>query len=160
VLKSTDALFKWAHAAWHRRLNDMTTKRRAELAQLLQDRRRQIHQDVQSRMRDGRAGRPTAVGDVGEISEAGSQEDIDFALLERKTEAIGRLDEALGRIETGEYGDCLECHVEISEQRLRALPFAVRCTTCEARHEEKVGRERRNGRGNDTGSIFAGASGY
>jgi DnaK suppressor protein len=121
----------------------MTNMRRAELGRVLEDRRRQVRQDVQSRMRDGRVGRTVEVGDIGEISEAGSQKDIDFALLQSKAEALGRLDEALDSIKAGEYGDCVVCHVEISEQRLRALPFAVRCTKCEERHEQDVARTRR-----------------
>jgi DnaK suppressor protein len=131
------------------RLNDMTNMRRAELAQFLEDRRDQIHQDVQSRKRVGRAGRPTEVGDIGDDSEAGSQAAIDFALLQRTAEALGRVDEALGRIEAGEYGDCLDCHVEIAEQRLRALPFAVRCTACEERHEDDAARACRPSRWHD-----------
>jgi DnaK suppressor protein len=135
----------------------MTNMRRAELGQLMEDRRRQVQLDVQSRMRDGRAGRTAEVGDIGEISEAGTQEDIDFALLQSKAEALERLDEAIGRIEAGEYGDCLVCHVEISEQRLRALPFAVRCTRCEELREQDQARERRP---EDASSGLARAVGY
>jgi DnaK suppressor protein len=138
----------------------MTNKRRAELGRVLEDRRRRVQQEVQSRMRDGRAGRTVEVGDVGEISEAGSQEDIEFALLQSKADVLERLDEALGRIEAGEYGDCLVCHVEISEQRLRALPFAIRCTRCEALHEQDQARARRPEQSQDAQSVFARAAGY
>jgi DnaK suppressor protein len=138
----------------------MTTKRRAELGRLLEDRRRQILEDVQSRKRDGRAGRASEVGDIGDDSEAGTQDAIDFTLLQSKAEALGRLDEALVRIEAGEYGQCLECHVEISEQRLRALPFAVRCTECEARHERTDEHERRPGRRHDAPSDFSRVGSY
>jgi DnaK suppressor protein len=137
----------------------MTNTRRAELAQLLEDRRRQVQAEVQSRIRDGRAGRTAEVGDIGEISEAGTQEDIDFALLQSKADALGRLDEAIGRIEAGEYGDCLVCHVEISEQRLRALPFAVRCTKCEELREQDEARARRPTQ-SEAPSVFARVAGY
>jgi DnaK suppressor protein len=133
----------------------MTTNRRAELGRLLEDRRRQTLQDVQSRIRDGRAGRSAEVGDIGDDSEAGTRDAMDFALLQSKAEALGRLDEALGRIEAGEYGQCLECHVEISEQRLGALPFAVRCTACEARHEKDDEHERRPARRLEAPSDFS-----
>jgi DnaK suppressor protein len=137
----------------------MTNMRRVELGRLLEDRRRQVQLEVQSRMRDGRAGRTVEVGDIGEISEAGAQEDIDFALLQSKAEALGRLDEAIGRIEAGEYGDCLVCHVEISEQRLRALPFAVRCTRSEELREQDQARARRPAQSQDA-SAFARVVGY
>jgi DnaK suppressor protein len=138
----------------------MTKMRRAELGQLLEDRRRQVQLDVQSRIRDGRAGRTAEVGDIGEISEAGTQEDIDFALLQSKAEALNRLDEAIGRMEAGEYGDCVVCHVEISEQRLRALPFAVRCTRCEELREQDAARTRRPAQSQDASSVYARVAGY
>jgi DnaK suppressor protein len=138
----------------------MTKMRRAELGQLLEDRRRQVHLEVQSRIRDGRAGRTAEVGDIGEISEAGTQEDIDFALLQSKAEALSRLDEAIGRMEAGEYGDCVVCHVEISEQRLRALPFAVRCTRCEELREQDEARTRRPAQSQDASSVYARVAGY
>ena len=138
----------------------MTTERRAELGRLLEARRRQILEDVQSRKRDGRAGRGSEVGDIGDDSEVGTQDAIDFTLLQSKADALGRLDEALGRIDAGEYGECLECHVEISELRLRALPFAVRCTACEARHEQADEHERRPARRHDAPSDFSRVGSY
>jgi DnaK suppressor protein len=138
----------------------MTTTRRAELERLLHDRRSQMLQDVQSRMRDGRAGRPSEVGDIGDDSEAGTRDAMDFALLQSKADALGRLDEAIGRIDAGDYGQCLQCYVEISEQRLRALPFAVRCTTCEALHEHDAEHDRRPARRHDAPSDFSRVGSY
>ena len=51
---------------------------------------------------------------------------IDAELVDRR-----RIDDALVRLDAGQYGSCLECAREISERRLRALPFAVRCQACE-----------------------------
>jgi DnaK suppressor protein len=133
----------------------MTNPRLGELWQLLEDRRRQIRQDLQSRRRVVRAGRLAEVGDLGEDSEAGSQQALDFALLQRRSEALGHVDEALGLINAGELGHCLECHIEISERRLRALPYAVRCTTCEDQHERDVARARRPSRWHDGPSAVA-----
>jgi RNA polymerase-binding transcription factor DksA len=49
---------------------------------------------------------------------------------------LTRIDEALVRLDAGEYGACVECGDEISEPRLRALPFAVRCRSCEETREQ------------------------
>lgn len=136
----------------------MTNKQRAELQQLLKDRRRHIQRDVRIRMRDSRAGGPTAAGDIGDFSEAASQEEFDFAILERKAEALTRVDEALGLIEKGRSGECLDCHAEIPELRLRALPFAVRCTACEARREQEKAA-RRSSSWPDGSAAFARVSG-
>ncbi|MEL6318093.1 MAG: TraR/DksA family transcriptional regulator [Pseudomonadota bacterium] len=37
---------------------------------------------------------------------------------------------ALGRIEAGEYGYCVNCGEEISAERLSAMPQAARCRNC------------------------------
>ena len=60
-----------------------------------------------------------------------------------KEDALRRVREALVRLDAGEYGYCAECEGEISEKRLQALPFAIRCAACEASHERRVAREQR-----------------
>jgi DnaK suppressor protein len=52
-----------------------------------------------------------------------------------RVETIERIDAALARLEAGQYGLCTECGADISEARLRALPFAVRCVDCEESRE-------------------------
>jgi len=50
------------------------------------------------------------------------------------------IEEALDRIASGDYGICLSCEETIPEKRLKALPWARYCVTC----QEEVGvlRER------------------
>ena len=43
---------------------------------------------------------------------------------------IKGIDAALERIEIGEYGICVSCHNEISEERLMAVPHAALCRNC------------------------------
>ncbi len=42
---------------------------------------------------------------------------------------------ALGRIESGQYGRCEECHEPIVLRRLKALPWARRCVVCQEETE-------------------------
>jgi DnaK suppressor protein len=58
--------------------------------------------------------------------------DMEYALLGMKTETVQRLDDALERLDADEYGLCSECEREISDNRLSALPFAIRCLDCES----------------------------
>jgi DnaK suppressor protein len=128
--------------------------RYSDLKQMLDERRREILSEVQGKIRDQREestwGRVNEVLDAGESSEVDIQEDIEFALIQMKAETLTKINEALGRLEEGTYGYCSDCGGEISEQRLRALPFAVRCKECEEAREvqverEKVAAQRRNG---------------
>ncbi len=51
------------------------------------------------------------------------------------------VEEALDRLEAGDYGTCLACDEPIAEKRLQALPWARYCVKCEEemRQEAVVG---------------------
>src|SRR2546430_14151156 len=118
------------------------TSRYNELKTMLEERRRELLNEVQGKIRDVRAdgNKEREVLDQGESSEVDIQEDIEFALIQMKSETLNKINEALGRLEEGTYGYCSECGGEISEQRLRPLPFAGRCKESEEAREGAAGR--------------------
>src|SRR5687767_3998258 len=130
--------------------------RYTELRKMLEDRRRELMNEVQGRMRDVRSseGKDREVLDQGESSEVDIQEDIEFALIQMKSETLNKVDAALRRLEEGTYGNCFECGDEISEARLRALPFAVRCKDCEEARETAEQRERMMARKSGSSALF------
>src|SRR5690242_15212537 len=133
------------------------TSRYNELRKMLEERRRELMTAVQDKMRDVRAegGKDRDVLDQGESSEVDIQEDIEFALIQMKSETLNKIDAALRRLEEGTYGDCFECGDEISEARLRALPFTVRCKDCEEARETAELRERMaQRRGSSSAYLF------
>jgi DnaK suppressor protein len=132
----------------------MAEGRYSDLKRMLEERRREILSEVQGRIRDQREadawGKVHEVLDAGESSEADIQEDIEFALIQMKAETLTKINDALQRLEAGSYGYCADFGGEISDKRLRALPFAVRCKECEEGREvalerEKVLAQKRNG---------------
>ena len=129
-----------------------------ELKAILEERRREIMSEVQGRMRDVRAegGGNSVQGvlDAAESSELDIQDEIEFALIQMKAETLNRIDEALRRLDEGTYGNCFECGDEISEKRLRALPFAVRCKNCEEAREVKQQRDRLMAQRRGAASLF------
>ena len=132
------------------------TSRYNELKQMLEDRRRELMNEVQGRIRDVRAegSRDREVLDQGESSEVDIQEDIEFALIQMKSETLNKINEALGRLEDGTYGNCFGCDEEIAEARLRALPFAVRCKDCEEARETAEQRERMMAHKRGSSALF------
>jgi DnaK suppressor protein len=133
--------------------------RYAELKQMLEDRRREIQAEVQGKMRDVRAegawgGKQNEVFDAVESSEADIQDEIEFALIQMKSETLNKINDALVRLEQGDYGNCFECGEEIAEKRLRALPFAVRCKDCEEAREVAEKRERQIASRRGAASLF------
>jgi DnaK suppressor protein len=136
----------------------MDSERYNTLKQMLEDRKRQIVSQLHDKIRDVRteneSGKMSNVLDQGESSEAGIQEDIEFALIQMKSETLNKINEALGRLEEGAYGNCFECGEEIAPQRLRALPFAVRCRECEEARETAQKRERLAAQRQSSSSMF------
>lgn len=51
-------------------------------------------------------------------------------------EVIYAIDEALRRMKDKIYGCCLECKKDISRKRLRAVPYATLCISCQRQKEE------------------------
>jgi DnaK suppressor protein len=126
-----------------------------ELKKMLENRRRELMNDVQGRMRDVRdTDKDRDVLDQGESSEVDIQEDIEFALIQMKSETLNKIDAALRRLDEGTYGGCFECGEEISEARLRALPFAVRCKDCEEARETAEQRERALAQKRGSSALF------
>jgi DnaK suppressor protein len=133
--------------------------RYTELKQMLEGRRREIQAEVQGKMRGVReegtwGGKLNEVLDTVESAEADIQEEIEFALVQMKSETLNKIDDALARLEQGDYGNCFDCGEEIAEKRLRALPFAVRCKDCEEVREVAQQRERQLNTRRGTSSLF------
>ena len=123
----------------------MRQDRYKELKRILKERRIEIMGEVQHKIRDVRSGDAAisrqGVRDEAESSEAEIQDDIEFALLRMKTETLQKIEKALAHLDEGSFGYCHECGAEIANQRLRALPFAVRCKSCEEVCEVELQRE-------------------
>ena len=136
------------------------TNRDMDLRYMLIERRRALQNEVQSRIRDGRSGRHKEVSDDLEYTDTDVQGDIELALLQMRAETLTRIDEALARLDAGQYGSCFDCAGEIAERRLRALPFAVRCQACEERRERDHGRSRQSNRQRVGLSLFSDATGF
>jgi DnaK suppressor protein len=133
--------------------------RYSDLKLMLEDRRREMRAEVHDKMRDVRAegawgGKLNEVLDAVESSEADIQGDIELALIQMKSETLNKINDALARLEQGDYGNCFDCGEEIAEKRLRALPFAVRCKDCEEAREIAAQRERQVAARRSTSSLF------
>jgi DnaK suppressor protein len=75
--------------------------------------------------------------DNGDMALEELRESTAFSLIELKHNELTMIEEALGRIDKGEYGRCLDCQEWIAPARLEVFPFAVRCRDCQAKHEKR-----------------------
>lgn len=50
-------------------------------------------------------------------------------------EELGRINMALSRMDAGSYGTCIDCGEDIDAERLKSVPWALRCLACEVAAE-------------------------
>ena len=65
-----------------------------------------------------------------------SDRNFTLRIRDRERKLIGKIKEALERIEGGSFGICEECGGQISVKRLRARPMATLCIDC--KHEQEA----------------------
>lgn len=69
-----------------------------------------------------------------------SDRNFTLRIRDRERKLIGKIKDALERIEIGTYGICESCGEDISEERLMARPVTTLCIDCKKKQEtdEKV----------------------
>ena len=72
-----------------------------------------------------------------EMDVALAESNLSFAgrILERESQLFRRIEEALERLDQGDYGDCASCGEEIGVKRLMAQPVAKLCIECKDEQE-------------------------
>jgi RNA polymerase-binding protein DksA len=62
-------------------------------------------------------------------------DEVTATVVDRLARELSAVDRALADVEAGRYGVCQDCGDAIAQARLRVVPFATRCVTCQARTE-------------------------
>jgi RNA polymerase-binding transcription factor len=117
------------------------------LRKMLLERRQEVMKEINGlighRMSDEIQRRVDSAPDVGDQALLDTERVRDISIMELRNKMRQQIDEALAKLEEGTYGRCADCGAEISEKRLRAVPFARRCVTCQEKQEmlEKIEME-------------------
>ena len=125
----------------------VSSARKDVLRKILMDRRQEVMKEIDgllgNRMSDEYQRRVDSAPDVGDQALLDTERVRDISLLEMRNKMRQQIDEALAKLEEGTYGRCADCKVEISEKRLRTVPFARRCVACQSKQEllEKIEME-------------------
>lgn len=121
--------------------------RKERLRKVLIQKREDIIREAKSEIRKFKSGEKRqlveTVMDDGDLSVVDLAEDISLKQLSTHRETLIKIDTALRKLEEGTYGICEECGDEISEERLKILPFAIYCRDDQEKKEmmEKMERE-------------------
>ncbi len=82
--------------------------------------------------------------DFADIASYNTDRDMMEFIGENNIKKLQKIDSALDRIHTGKYGKCLKCNEMIADERLKALPYALKCIRCQSLDEKKEANLRRN----------------
>jgi len=115
-------------------------ERHVVLRQMLEERRGEIQGKLRSIL-DTLPDEKSFVRDAEEQSVNDFVREVDFTLMQMKSDTLSKIDDAIRRLEAGSYGVCTECGADIAPARLAALPFAERCRDCQERQESAVANE-------------------
>ncbi len=77
---------------------------------------------------------------MADVSNDNARHEMELRMLSEDGDVLKLIEEALKRLENGEYGRCQECGEPISEGRLKIRPYAVFCVKCKTKHEEQARR--------------------
>jgi DnaK suppressor protein len=69
--------------------------------------------------------------DVVEFAVRTAEQDVTAVTASLRSQLLREVDNALGRYARGTYGACEGCREDIPSQRLRAIPWARYCLTCQ-----------------------------
>ena len=72
-----------------------------------------------------------------DLAQADAEQDLELAMSEREQAELEAIEQALARLEAGEYGLCTDCGAAIGAARLSANPIASRCISCQTEHERR-----------------------
>ena len=84
--------------------------------------------------------------DIGDlIDQAGDERDRELSLLlsGRDKEKLMAINEALEKLNEGDYGVCAECGEKIGPGRLKVMPLAILCVSCQSKFEKEVRLQRK-----------------
>ncbi len=114
----------------------MRKRERDKFQTLLLNMRKAILREIQQAMKEGKEGEASEGRDTYDIASDERDREINLLLGDRERKKLEHVDDALHRIEAGEYGECEECGGEIAAGRLEAMPFSRLCVTCQGEFEQ------------------------
>jgi RNA polymerase-binding transcription factor DksA len=118
----------------------LTEKQAHELQQVIDQRRShliaEVRDDLARARQDSLGELAGPAPDPGDESVATLIQDLDQADASRDANELRDLEAASARLASGAYGICVVCGTDISYERLRAQPSALRCIQCQENYEK------------------------
>ena len=114
----------------------MNSKQLAHFRKILETLKKELSEDI-DRTVHTMQDEATVFADPNDRASQETDIAIELRNRDRERKLIKKIDETLASIESGDYGFCNKCGVEIGIQRLEARPTATLCIDCKTLDEMK-----------------------
>ncbi len=115
----------------------MNKKELQKFQELLAEQREELISKAREMLSSEMGINPDDLPDEMDLASAEYEHAMNFRLRGREKTLIKKIDLAISRIETGEYGLCENCDDDISIRRLEARPVTTMCIRCKEEQEKK-----------------------
>lgn len=121
----------------------LTLEQREWLFKHLQARAQALYEEIRAGLhpdaRPGDVGFANRREETDDDAVADLESSLDVSSVARDVLELHEVESALRRIHTGDYGVCADCGADIPYSRLVVQPTALRCTSCQEKHERAGG---------------------
>ncbi len=114
----------------------MDKKRLEQFKKRLETRQQELRRLVSRNVQDGRAADEQAAQDIADKAANSYTKEFLFHQSHNDRQLLQRVEEALGRIREGTYGECINCGNELNAKRLEAVPWTRYCIACQEKVEQ------------------------
>ena len=112
----------------------MNPRQLGHFRKMLEEQKRALSQDI-DRTVHTMQDEATIFADPNDRASQESDMSLELRNRDRERKLIKKIDETIARIDSGEYGYCDSCGVEIGLKRLEARPTATLCIDCKTLDE-------------------------
>ena len=122
----------------------LTKEQVKQFRQLLITERAKLAEEIKSIARDVSTSPREASGDLSaytvhlaDMAADTYDRELSMNIVSSEQEILYQIDDALKRLDDGSYGTCLQCSQPITMSRLKAVPYASLCISCQRVKEQK-----------------------
>jgi len=118
----------------------MEAKTIAKYRKLLLEEKQRLLNNSKNALKNELALSPDDMMDETDLAASEVNQNLVFKLRDRERQLLAKIDEAMGRIEDGTFGTCMDCEEPIEVRRLEARPVSTLCIACKEKqeHREKI----------------------
>jgi len=125
----------------------LTKEQIKQFRQLLITERAKLADEIKSIARDASTSPREASGDLSaytvhmaDMAADTYERELSMDLVSSEQQILYQIDDALKRLDDGSYGICQQCNNPITMSRLKAVPYASLCISCQRTKEQKSKR--------------------